>query len=188
MSEITVPTTGDGWDLMEVLAERTQPTTSVTVYLDEAASFTKNELVQAYSRIPKDDTAARNKAKKAIQDVEKILEKKKYIVNLVGVPTRMREDISSKALSQFPIKRTTLIDDDNAQNRQRQENILMWSAMITGIENPDGKLRTQFSAEQMAELNKSLPVAAINAVDKAIRDLIIAAEKFTVESQDIDFS
>src|SRR5690606_14388489 len=89
------------WDLGDVISERKQPTDSVDIYLNEVASFAKAKLMQAH-------TNASAEAVKAIDEqldqIEKDLDASRYTVHVTAVPSRMREDIASKALARYPLK------------------------------------------------------------------------------------
>lgn len=173
------------WDLGEVLAERAQPTETVTVYLNEVASYTKSQLMKSK---PKGDEA--NEAwDKALEEVEEILGESEYVIHLTAVPSRMREDIASKAMSQIPIKPNLLGSDDpnNAIQRQKLENDMTWHAQITDVVNPKGLHKREWTFEEMQKFSESMPTNVQKTVDDAIRDLTKAAEAFTVASKNADF-
>jgi hypothetical protein len=176
------------WDLGEILVERKQPKDSVTVYLSEAASYARVQLQKEYARTK--DGEKLSKLEDAIAEVDAELEKYKYVIHLTAVPPRMREDISSKALSQVPMKLDLFGRDDpsNAKARIEYENILVWLAQIEKVVNPRGQLRTSFTLEQMQAFTDALPIKAQKAVDEAIAALSKAAEEYTVRSQNVDFS
>jgi hypothetical protein len=180
---------GDEWDLGEVLAERAQPTDTVTIFLNEAASYAKAQLLKALSKggIPPEE---REKMEDQIAEWDKQLDERKYVIHLTAVPSRMREDIQSKALSEHPIKPNLLGQDDplNARARMIRENELIWLAQITKVVNPVGKVKAHWTEEEMRRFSESLPSKAQDRVDKKIKELTAQAEEYTVRAQNLDFS
>lgn len=175
------------WDLGEVLVERDQPTDKVDVYLNEVASYAKARLMQAHATASADAVTAIDEQ---LDKIEKDLENSRYVVHIRAVPSRMREDIASKALAQFPLKLNMFGQDDssNALDRKKYENDLIWHAQIVNVENPHGRSKTNWTFEQMQKFANSLPTAAQRAIDAKIREVTELAEQYTVKSQDIDFS
>lgn len=178
---------GQSWDLGEVLAERAQPTDSVTIYLNEKASYAKGKLLEAHSR--ETDKEALKLIDTELSKVEEDLEKRKYVVNITAVPSRMREDIASRALADFPIKANMFGQDDpeNAMLRNRHQNDLVWAAQIVSVVNPAGAVKSDWTIEEIQKFSAALPVAVQESIDKAIRELTLASEKFTVGSKNTDF-
>lgn len=187
MSDINAPTTAEEtWDLGEVLAERVQPTAEVTIYLAEEASARKNVLQNRLAKSTGDDASA---VEAELDEVEKEIQAAKLTVVLTAVPSRMREDINSKALSKFPFKRDNIFghdDPENARKRMRYENDLIWAAQIVDVIK-GGKHRRNWSLEDIQRWAPTLPTAVQRAIDSQIKALTEAAERFTVESQNQDF-
>lgn len=186
----TIP--GPEWDLGEVLAERKQPVTTVDILLNEAASYAKAELLSAHANVTGDTAKDKEKLagiEKTIAETNELLEKSKYIVHLTGVPSRLREDISSKAQSKFPIQRNIMGQEDYAVQleRMKYENNLVWLAQITNVINPAGASKKTWTEETMGEFIKALPTKAQQTVDEAIRDLTEKSEQYTVASKNVDF-
>lgn len=177
---------GAEWDLGEVLAERAQPTETVEVYLNEVASHAKVQLTKKSAKAAPEEVADLDAA---LAEVEAQLEKTKYTVHITAVPSRMREDITSKAMAKHPIRPNIMGQDDmeNARVRRQLENDMIWHAQIVDVVNPAGQSRKSWTFEQIQEFSKALPTAAQNAIDSAIRKLTEDAEKFTTGSQSQDF-
>lgn len=187
MSDETIDEFSEGeWDLADILTEQKQPTDTVDVYLNPAASYAKAQLVKAHGNASGDDVA---KIDAQIDEVDALLEASHYVVHLRAVPSRMREDTTSKALAKFPYKLNLLSQDDpaNARERKMYENDLIWLAQITDVVNPRGQHRANWTLEQMQEFVKALPTKAQNTIDTAIKDLTDKAEEYTVRSQSVDF-
>lgn len=187
MSEIVEPSMGDEWDLGDVIQDRVQPTTVVNVYLNEAASYAKAEILAEHGKAKPEQIAEFDKA---LAEIEEQLQASKYQIHLTAVPSRMREDISSKALAKFPIKPDPLWQRDDQQNaleRKKYENSLVWLAQITNVVNPRGQSKKSWDQPSMDKFCEALPTAAQNAIDKAIVDLTKKAEQFTIDSASADF-
>lgn len=183
---------GPEWDLAEVLAERAQPEDTVDVYLNEAASFAKAKLIE--SRINFKGDTAKDKVKlaeidKTIEETDALLQKSKYVIHLTGVPSRMREDISSKAQAKFPIQPDMMGRDNygNSLERMKYENNLVWLAQITNVTNPAGASRREWTEESMGQFLNALPTKAQATIDQAIRELTEKSEQYTVASKSVDF-
>lgn len=177
---------GDEWDLGEVLTERAQPTETVTIYLNEVASYEKGKLLEAQSKATPEEVT---EIDTALSKVEAELENSKFIIHLTALPSRMREDIASKALHEFPIQRDFMGQDNpiNQLNRMKKEQNLLWHAQVTNVVNPLGKSRRAWTYEQMEKFSESIPTAAQRAVDAALLDLTNRAEQYTVASKSADF-
>lgn len=174
------------WDLTEVLVERPQPTDEVPVYLNEVASHAKVALMKAHSRATGEEL---ERIDKELSEVEEALERSKYVIHLRGIPSRMREDINSKALSEFPMKLSVMGYDDplNARERNARENLLLWHAQITNVVNPKGQSKKSWTLDEIEKFAATLPTAAQNIIDQRIKALTEASEKFMVESKNPDF-
>lgn len=178
---------GDGWDLQEVLAERKQPKKTVVIFLNEVASFGKAELMAVHAKTT--DAEVLKILDDELSNLEADLEASKYTVHITAIPSRMREDIASKAMHAHPIKANFMGQDDsaNALDRQKLENELVWAAQVFRVDNPKGQSKTSWTFDEMKQFAESLPTVAQRTIDTAIRDLTVAAEKFTVESKTSDF-
>ena len=185
---VTDPTTDAGeWDLGEVLTDRAQPTDEVTVYLNEVAAYAKSKLTEVLAKTT--EPAEVKKLEKQLADIEKDLEASKYTIHLTGIPTRMSENLVSKAMHEFPLKLDFMGRDDpeNAMNRLKAQNNLLWNAQITNVVNPKGASKRSWSVEETEQFAGQLPVSAQNAVDEKIKELAKRVNDFTVKSQSIDF-
>jgi len=173
------------FDLGEMLAERDQPKDSINVYLNEAASFTKAGLLEKLPTAKGDEKKA---IEKAIELANQELEKSKYVFHLTGVPSRMREDIVSAGLAAFPLKFAQgSFVDENAMERARKTDNLLWAAQIESITNPAGKTNSEFSEDDIQKIVSALPTHAQNQVNDAIRNLTAKSELHTASAQDLDF-
>lgn len=175
------------WDLGDVLSERAQPTDEVVVSLNEVAAYAKSKLTDALAKAT--ETADVKKLEKQLAEVEKDLESSRYTIHLTGIPTRMSENLVSKALHQFPLKLDFMGRDEpeNAMNRLKAQNNLLWNAQIVNVVNPKGVSKRSWSVEETEKFAEQLPVSAQNAIDEKIKDLGERVNRFIVASQSSDF-
>jgi len=183
MTDVTL---GNEWDLVDVVAERAQPTTFVNVYLNEVASYEKVQLLKQHTKAKPSEV---DEIDTQLSKVQEELERSKYVFHLTAIPSRMREDIASQAAVKFPIKRTIFGEDEpeNALTRLKYNNDLIWLAQITDVVNPDGKSRKTWTLEEISDFADRLPTKAQQYIDEAIKQLSLEAEHFTASSKNADF-
>lgn len=170
------------WDLAEVIAEREQPRTEVVVYLNEFASHAKVQLQKALATETNPEKVA--ELEKSLADVDQALEESKYTVVLEALPSRMREDINSKAMHDFPLRRNPLgglAAEDPTRERTNRENNLLIAAMIRDVLNPSGEHKESWTQEEVETFVGRLSSAAQRAIDMAIKQIHTEAELFTAE-------
>lgn len=172
------------WDLADVLADRAQPKDEVAIYLNESASFAKTEIVKSMEKASDDEL---EKYEAALDKVNAELEASKWVVHIQGIPSRMREDIHSRALADFPLKNPTLFTDENVEERNTRENNLAWLAQITDVVNPKGQHRSVWTLEEMGQFYAKLTDAAKSVISRKIAGLTKASEQYTIDSKDSDF-
>lgn len=180
---------GETWDLLEVVSERAQPKDTVSVYLNEIASYAKGEIMKEMVA-KKDDLEALGTLSAELEKIEAQLEATKYTLHITAIPSRMREDIASRAMQEFPLKLDLLGRDDpiNAIARNKHETKLSWHAQVYDIVNPKGLHKNDFTLEQMNQFAEALGTEAQKAVDRAIESINKRAEEYSVASKSVDFS
>lgn len=174
------------WDLVEAITERQQPKAKLSVYLNEVASARKDALLKRQAKLKAGEEL--DAVERELEQVEEEIQASKYIIYLTGLPSRMREDIASKAMHEVPLKLDMLGRDDplNALKRKQRENLLSWVAHIEDVER-NGKHRRNWTEEQMEAFMDSLPTAVQNAIDNTIKELTTSSERFTADSASPDF-
>lgn len=196
----TTPSTSDAeWDLAEVILDRVQPTEEVTVYLNEVAAYAKSKVQDALDRAKA--PAEIEKLTKKLDEVNAELEATAYTIHLTGIPSRMREDINSRAMSEHPYKIDLMGRDEpaNMQARMARENALLWHAQVVDVVNPSGahkrdwtvgekQLDGSYTEGSMDLFIRQLPTSAQVAVDEAIKELAVRVNTFSVASKAPDFS
>lgn len=178
---------GAEWDLAEVLAERQQPETTVTIYLDVAAAYNIGIIEE---KLAKATGVEAKKLEKELAEQKTARENSKYAFHLAGIPERMREDIRSRAMHEHPRVVNLLgqeVDSDAAEKRDQLNTHLIWQAQIRNVVNPAGASKTQWTVEEIAVLYNKLSNGARNEVNQAIVHLAELVNKFTVEGKSVDF-
>jgi hypothetical protein len=188
IAEAADPLLGETWDLREVVAERDQPKESVSIYLNEVASYAKGELLLELVRAKKNEKVL-NVLNEQLEKVEKDLEATRYTVHITAIPSRMREDIASKAMHEHPMKIDLMGRDDPATVMARiaREQDLLWLAQIYDVVNPRGQHKADWAEETLKEFRDALPTGAQKAIDAAIKSLTVKAEEYSVASKSVDF-
>lgn len=199
----TDPTTEDStWDLSDVISDRAQPTDEVTVYLNEVAAYAKSKVQDALDKATKAKNIKEVESLTAkLDEVNAELEATAYTVHLTGVPSRMREDIASRALSEYPFKLDLMGRDDpaNAQKRLERENALLWHAQVVDVVNAHGQHKRDWTVGTKQPdgsyedgtidlFIRQLPTSAQIAVDTLIKQLAVRVNQFSVASKVPDFS
>lgn len=177
----------DEWDLVEVISERAQPEESVEIFLNEMASYAKAQLLEARDRSK--DAKAIALINKQLDGVEKEIESKKYVVHITAIPSRMREDIASRAMHEVPVT-ADWTGRDNAENQMKRtilENDMLWNAQITRVVNPAKAVKSTWTLEETQTFKNSIPIAARNSITEAIGNLNNKAEQYTAKGKSIDF-
>ena len=161
----------DELDLGEVLAERKQPEESVTFYLNEELQYAKSVLQE---RILESTPDTIDGIESELDEVNAALEQCKYTIVLRGLPQRMREDINSKALSQFPVKANFMGYDDSANAKQRAELenlMLLQKSIVKLVKVSTGAEKTQWTDEEVEKFNNTLSLGALKKIDESIKSL-----------------
>lgn len=159
------------FDLREIAAGRAYPTATVNVWVEERLFFELAALERKQASETDDDAV--NALESQIQKKREELEASALKVHLRGTSRRAREDMQTKALSQFPIRRDVYGRDDDLQavNRNRYVTELVFAAHIQSIEAPNGS-KQDWTEENRQELARvfldELPEVSVNIVDKAI--------------------
>jgi hypothetical protein len=175
------------WDLAEFSAERQQPTAMVNIYLNEYASHAKSQLVKAQSKASPKEVG---EIDKKLAEVEIQIQASKYEIHFEAIPARMREDIHSKAMHEYPNKRNVLgqpSDEDPTVDRIKFENDLLWAACIRKLVTPSGKTFENPTKADVLALSEGMSSSACVLIDRTINGLHQDAERFTAESKNPDF-
>lgn len=181
------PTEDFEWDIREILVERKQPSDEITVYLSEDLSYAKSVAEDAIAQLP-EGHAALPELQASLDEINASMEAVKYTFHLQNVPSRMREDFSSKSLAAHPQKFTNLYTDGNAVPRMRAETLMLWHALIKGVTNPKGQTRHVFSPEDIENLYDQMPSFAKGVINDSINSLKSRSEAHTAKSKSADFS
>jgi hypothetical protein len=170
------------FNLADVLAGRTFPTTTVKVSFDEERMFQLSKLERGLAADPS------NEELEALR--EKFMEEFKplfYTVHLKGVDRDTRRDVLNAVLADFPEETDFLgRPKPNPEGDEAYAN-KSWALFIEKLERPDGAVTT-FTEVEAKLFRGRAPDVAINAVEAAIRELSEGAKSgFESAVQDLDF-
>lgn len=175
-------------DLGTVLAEREQPEESITFFLNEKLQYARSVLVEQAKSAKDPEVASELEGK--IGEVDEALAESKYTLTLRGLPQRMREDINSKALAEFPVKPNFMGYDDsaNAKARAEKENLLLLaSSIVRLVKESTGAEKTQWTAEEVSAFSDTLSLGVLKQVDKVIKELAERVNESALAALDPSF-
>jgi hypothetical protein len=194
------------FNIINAINNRAYPSDSVTVYLDEQTAYEASEIQDKITELDKrmngvdpvlfgDLDKELSELKKQRDALVQKLEKNKYTFVIRGISEGQREDLLEKASEEFPIEyeenknpfsgEVNKKEIDN-KKRDRLFTNLLWVEHITKIVDAEGNEQEAISLEEVEELRRSLPIAAIGNITNAIEKLRIATATFMF-SVDEDF-
>ena len=178
------------FDIRDALTGRNYVTTHVPFWIDDQI-FYEIAMAQDKHNAVTDpaDIAERDRELAAL---EKRRDEEAYTVYLRAISNRANEDIISKALAEFPIKRDVYgrEDENVALERGKLIRELQVAAHITKIVDPEGNAQPvdDENRRNVARvLIDNAPPISLNVLDQAIQEL---NKKFNAEQfkqQDTDF-
>lgn len=187
------------FNILNVLRERSYPTDSVSVILDEdiayKAAITKNVIDNLMNS---DVENINDDVKKLQADLDALVEQlnnSRYVFNITGISEGRREELMDESLEKFPIefdltKNPFTGKEDKAEipSPERDEYFtdLLWIESIIDIVAPDGSVQAGVDADTVHEFRSLLPVTANAAITQAIDNIRIATGVFILTT-DEDF-
>ena len=191
------------FNIINVLAERSYPQTSVSISLNEAKAYEAALVKQEI-----DDQSSGAKAKstnperiKKLEELNEKLEsltaemmKHLYTFYIKGISEGKREQILKEAKKKYPIEYEKTNDISsllgNAQERTEKpsperDNLFtdfLWKEHIEKIEDPDGNIQTNLSYSDIRELRNSLPLSSLAQINTAIEKIRTATAVFMMET------
>lgn len=153
------------FDLMAALAGRTYPEKKVTVFLDEALMYLRNEVEEAHLHDP------------ANKDLEALVEKTReelaplaLTVTVKGAPPHLLKSLIKSVNDDFPPKKNAFGGVELPDGYGDAFDQRMWELLVVNISDAEGNGSTP-SPEEIEEFRKVAPAASIKAVDDAIEEL-----------------
>lgn len=166
------------FDLMAALAGRTYPEKKVTVFLDEALMYLRNEVEEAHLHDP------------ANKDLEALVEKTReelapmaLTVTVKGAPPHLTRSALDETIKEFPPDRQGNLSTEGYEALQQKR----WEILVTRIEDAEGNATTP-TPEEIAEFRKMAPPASTKAITAAIDSLLEDSETgYHLAIQDLGF-
>lgn len=177
------------FDIRAVLSDRKLPEDEVSFYIDEAIGYELEKLSKKIDHLAILDE--KDEYKRVNAELEKLSEQLsslQYTARARGISQRRKDDILSKALSQFPYKRDLMGRDEGEQefNRGNLQMTLFWAAMLYEVEDTNGNVQ-EVTPELVDYLRAELPAAAQRAINGLIEDVSGNTDWFRFAAQDADF-
>lgn len=191
------------FNIINVLAGRAYPKSSVTVYLDEQsaydASVLKEELDELTNKIGKKNPSAEQQEKidSLTEEIERLtseMQKSGYVFHVRGISEGKREDIFKDAKKKYPIEyekpneMASLMGqrvertEKESPERDQLFTDLLWREHLEMIEDPDGNIQDSFTYSEIKTLRSSLPLSALAQVNQAIEKIRTATAVFMMET------
>jgi hypothetical protein len=178
------------FDIRDALAGRTYVTTKAPFWVDDAIFYEIEAAVEAHAEAIDNDI--RMKAEGELDRLEAERDAQAYTLHLRAISNRSNEDIVSKALSQFPIKRDAFgrEDDNTVIKRNRLMRELQLAAHLTKIVSPDGETQV-IDDDNRGDIARALladaPPVSLGVVDQAIAKINNEFKTQQAAHQDTDF-
>lgn len=138
------------------------------------------------------DKAEVARLEERLATLEKERDESAYMLYFRAISNRANEDIISKALAAFPIKRDIYGREDEAQAIERGKFIRekQLAAHMTKIISPEGDVQT-VDDDNRIDLAKALldnaPPVSLNVIDQTIKELNKQFQMEITKQQDTDF-
>lgn len=182
----------DTFNFLDVLAERSFPKNTVSVYLDEASAYKMRD-AKAKLRLAETD-AEKKKIAKEIEALRSEINKSEYKFYLAGVSFERIESLIDLAKEKFPIETKTrktasgALEQYEVPNAQREEYLgflTLW-VHVESIEAPDGRSQVSPDIDTIIGFIKKAPQSQVERFANACRELQVSSYEFE-EAIDDDF-
>lgn len=194
------------FNIVNVLQERSYPSVTVDVYLDETVAFKASQLQEHISELEK--SASRKKAgaleianreieteREKLKEVIESISDSKYTFTVTGISEGKREEMLNLAIAKFPVEYDETTNpitgevkrvEKEDERRDRLFTDLLWREQITKITAPNGDIQENLSIEDIIAMRGALPIIAFGKINEAIEKVRIASSVFLM-SVDEDF-
>lgn len=182
----------DTFNFLDVLAERSFPKDTVSIYLNDAAAYQAQLVREVMST--ETDTKKLAEAEKLLKKYIKEVKESEYKFHLSGVPLEKLESLFEIAKEKFPIETKTRktasggLEQYEVQSQERNEYIgylSLW-VHVQAIEAPDGKIQAAPDVDTIIAFIKNAPQSQVQRFSEAITKLQVNAKSFE-EAIDDDF-
>jgi hypothetical protein len=191
------------FSIINVLADRAYPKSSVSVALDEAtayeAALIKEELDSIDKQVGTKHSSA-EQAERVTELTDKLatlveqLQKSSYTFHITGISEGKREELASESRKKYPVEYekpsdiSALLGTGNERIEKpstERDNLftdLLWREHIYKIEDPDGNVQEQITYTDIRSLRNNLPLSALAKINSAIEKVRAATAVFMMET------
>jgi len=191
------------FNILNVLAERAYPKTTVVIYLDEQSAYDasgiKEELDALTEKIGKKNPSAEQKDKieKLTEELDTLSDKIKqsgYTFHIRGISEGKREELFNESKKKYPIEyekpnelaaltgqRVERVEKESPERDQLFTDLL-WRDHIQMVEDPEGNIQDTFTYSDIKTLRSALPLSALAKINQAIEKIRTATAVFMMET------
>ena len=186
------------FSIIDAITDRAYPKIDVPVYLNEQiayeASLLNDKLKDLQKKSLSDSVSAEiEKVEGELAKLTDQLEESRYIFTIQGISEGQRQDALDECHEEYPIEYidgTGLsigkrIEKENPE-RDAMFTAKLWAMQVLKIVAPDGAVQDGISYEEVVQLKRALPLAAIGKINEALDKLRISTAMFML-SVDEDF-
>lgn len=186
------------FSILDAIADRAYPKIDVPVYLNEQiayeASLLNDKLKDLQKKSLSDSVSAEiEKVEKELNELTEKLEESKYVFTIQGLSEGQRQDALDECHVDYPLE---YIDgtglsigkrvEKESPERDSMFTAKLWSMQVVKIVAPNGAVQQGISYEDIVQLKRALPLAAIGKINEALDKLRISTAMFML-SVDEDF-
>ena len=177
------------FDIRTALSGRSFPTATVSIWTDEEVFFRINALEKRLAG--ETDHGKVAELEDALSGEYKRRDAEAIEVTIQAITPRSREDLTTKAFSEFPIKRDPYGREDELQAFKRNRHLkeLIFAKYIKVLKAADGEqvLDDETAGDVVRAILDQAPEFSIERLDKAIEQLSIKADAERIASMEPDF-
>jgi len=160
------------FDLAAVLEGRDYPEKTVDVYFDESLGMAVSEANNILGDLAKKgESSAYKDAEKKFEDLLKTAEKHRYRVLLRGVPRKVKKDILTRLMAEYPKDKNIFDLDSFTPEKEEFYSGLLWEAYVVNITDPSGATSGKPNQDDIRTFRSYAPQSAVNAIEQGIQDL-----------------
>ena len=191
------------FSIVNVLAERAYPKSSVTVHLDEQsayeASIIKEELDNLLDTIGKSNPSKPQQEKideltEKIDELSKKMISSGYIFHIKGISEGKRETLFNESKKKYPVEYEKPNDlaalagqqvervEKESPERDQLFTDFLWREHIYMVEDPEGNTQGDLTYSDIKEIRGSLPLSSLAKINQAIEKIRTATAIFMMET------
>lgn len=178
----------DTFSFFDVLSERTYPTDTVTVFLDEQAAYEGRKIALEMESAEDPTEVDVEKYSARIDALRDRIQASEYVFHLRGISDDKYADakavVDEKFKGRQKQRRTAdgrlekYLDEDDQMAYLRYLSALMISLHVDQIVDPNGRVNTAPGADEIAMFVDKAPSAAVEKLNEAVKALRVSATQY----------